>query len=366
MSELQELYNELGFDKYYETFGQKDLIDDQKGKSILFDHMYKKYLTMLKEDSFDESSEEAVKRKKAFNLLLLKLGKYFLTTKQVFEDREELIKENDIDESIYVEDDKKPKVFIANHSFKDDILGSVTATDTQSYVMFASLPVFFNSINGLLLQKNGVVLANRKIKNSKATMVDKSVEVIKNGASLVVFPEGVWNKSPNELMLDLWSGCYRIAKEANVQIVPIVHYISDPTYTSSKKGNELHTLIDKPIDISKFSEQEALDELKEKMDTWQYLMMEKYGQITRSELLGEYQTAHDYWVDVMAKKRKTAGWYDKEAETTSDYRSRDKVKPLDVYRTFENVKITKDNACSVIDIKRKLLELKKEDYQHLY
>ncbi len=44
---------------------------------------------------------------------------------------------------------------------------------------------------------------------------------------LIVFPEGVWNKSPNALSLELWPGIYRIACETGAKIVPIVHYIYD-------------------------------------------------------------------------------------------------------------------------------------------
>lgn len=48
-----------------------------------------------------------------------------------------------------------------------------------------------------------------------------------SGGSLGIFPESVWNKSPNALLIDLWLGIYRIACETGAKVVPVVHYIRD-------------------------------------------------------------------------------------------------------------------------------------------
>lgn len=70
-------------------------------------------------------------------------------------------------------------------------------------------------------------MMNRKVEASRRASIPKAVKAMQLGADLVVFPEGVWNKSPNKLILDLWPGIYRIACEIGAKVVPIVHYIRD-------------------------------------------------------------------------------------------------------------------------------------------
>lgn len=70
----------------------------------------------------------------------------------------------------------------------------------------------------------------------------------------MAFPEGVWNKTPDMLILNLWLVIYRIACETGAKVVPIVHYIRNFT----GKNNLIHTVADDSIRIDDFSEQAAL------------------------------------------------------------------------------------------------------------
>ena len=92
----------------------------------------------------------------------------------------------------------------------------------------------------------------------------KAVRAMEMGADLFIFPEGVWNKSPNDLLIDFWPGVYRIAKETGADIIPMVHYVTDPS--KKTKDNIIHTVVDDPISISHLTEEEALELLKEKMN----------------------------------------------------------------------------------------------------
>lgn len=71
------------------------------------------------------------------------------------------------------------------------------------------------------------MLTNRKVSASKGSSTVKAVRAIRYGTDLMVFPEGVWNKSPNRLLLNLWPGVDRIACETGAKVIPVVHYIDD-------------------------------------------------------------------------------------------------------------------------------------------
>ena len=152
--------------------------------------------------------------RRRLNPVIRSVAGLFMDHKQVFEDRNLLLSGNRggalPDPS--VELPKEPVIWIANHAFKDDIAASIVAAKRHAYVMFASLPQFYNVIDGLAAYMNGLVLLNRKVPTSKHQAVKKAIEVLRCGADLIIFPEGVWNKTSEKLVLDFWPGVYRISK----------------------------------------------------------------------------------------------------------------------------------------------------------
>lgn len=125
-------------------------------------------------------------------------------------------------------------------------------------------------------------MMNRKVSVSKRAIIPKAVRAMHLGADLVVFPEGVWNKSPNALLINLWPGIYRIACETGAKIVPVSHYIRD--CSNMEKNNPIHTVVDDSVRIDDLSEQAALEYVRDILATWFYLMMERYGKTTRANL----------------------------------------------------------------------------------
>lgn len=103
------------------------------------------------------------------------------------------------------------------------------------------------------------------------------------GSDILIFPEGVWNKSPNALILNLWPGIYRIACETGAAVVPIIHY--KKYYTIRDGSDPIHTVVDNPVRIDDLSEKAALSLVRDILATWHYLMMEKSGKASRAELM---------------------------------------------------------------------------------
>lgn len=140
------------------------------------------------------------------------LGKKFLSNPQVIENRNQLMDATSTapDNGITLPDE--PVIFCVNHRFKDDILGAVRAAPRHAYILFGSLPAFFNTFDGVSAWLNGVVLCDRKVAASRKTSTENAIRVLQMGGNLLIFPEGVWNKTPERLLLDFWPGIYRIAK----------------------------------------------------------------------------------------------------------------------------------------------------------
>ena len=200
------------------------------------------------------------------------LGARFLKNPQIFENRNFLRKPDKDpiapDKDILLP--KEPVIWAGNHAFKDDGLATILAAKRHAYILFGSLPQFYNTFDGITAYLNGVIMINRKVAASKKSATAKAVRAVGYGADLMVFPEGVWNKTPNRLLLDLWPGIYRIACETGAKVIPVVHYMRD--CTGRESNNPIHTVIDDPIRIDDIGEQAALRYVRDVLATWFYLM----------------------------------------------------------------------------------------------
>lgn len=347
-----------------------DLIGD-KGPSNMFFLLANTLGYLLDNDIDSTISKRGVEIRRKLNIIIKTLGPKFLANPQVFENREFLKNPEKYDYNPNnAPDDKKiilpeePVIWTPNHQFKDDVLASVLAVQRHAYILFGSLPDFYNTFDGVTAYLNGVAMSNRKVKESKHASTDKIIKAMGYGADALIFPEGIWNKTPNRLLIDFWSGVYIVAKETGAKVVPVVHYLRNHLDTS--KDNVIHTVVDDPIKIDDLSQKAAIDYLRDVMATWYYYMIEVYGQSTREELLNGYDNSYDAWTSYMKEKVDNVDYYDSEIECgdyAADYRPKDKLSEADIYSEIAKIKnITPQNAAVVAYA----LTRKQQDYQRLY
>ena len=368
--------------KYLELYGEHlssftDLVGDSKVPSKLF-YFNMKHFGYLFDDDPNRviTKKDVVIRKVLIDKLIRLLGPAFLQSKQVFENKSDLMPGYEEEK---LPDD--PVIWAPNHHFKDDVLASYLATKRQSYILFGSVPQFYNTIDGILAYLVGSLMTNRKVSSSKKASIEKAKKAYELGSDVLCFPEGIWDKYPNHLLLDFWPGIYRIANETGQKVVPIVHYIYDPTQKIDNKINKVHTVVDNAIDLTKFSEKAGLEYLRDVMATWYYLMMEKYGKTSRKELADYYNkrkenyseyndkelTTNDMFEIYLKDLLSTVDWYDSEIELSYDYRPKDKVRPEDAFGAIANISnINADNIKQIQYAKEITRLRKKEDYQRRF
>lgn len=131
--------------------------------------------------------------------------------------------------------------------------------------------------------------------------------------------------------------------------------------------NVIHTVVDEPLRLDDLPEKEALSLLRDRMATWYYLMMERYGQSTRQDLLSDFGSSEEAWEDYIAEHTRPIYYYDKEIEFSADCRPRDIPLPQDVYRQVADIeRITPDNASVVAAAVRIVGQARKRDVQRRY
>ena len=199
-----------------------DLLGDgYDSLSPLFYLLNKRYLHWLDNDPTVAVSEKEIRFRKRFYPVLQKIGPGVLACTQVIENRKRLENPScsEPDEPIRLPD--RPVIFAANHGFHDDALATVLTAGRPCYYVLGSLPLLYNTFDGFATSLVGCVCVNRKNAGSRKTLVAKAVKAIEYGMSIIVFPEGGWNKTSERLMLDLWKGVYDISVAAKCDVVPL-------------------------------------------------------------------------------------------------------------------------------------------------
>ena len=341
--------------------GPSDLLGDQK-PSIFFAPIIRLAGHLLTDDPEKMLSKRSMAARRLIHPILMLVAPLFLERKQVFESKNALLGIDGPDAPMELP--KEPVIWCPTHSFKDDVVASILVS-RHAYILFGSLPAFFNTFDGISAWINGSVMCNRKVKACKKASFQGAIDVLRMGTDLLMYPEGVWNKTPDKLILDLWPGAYRIAKETGSKIVPIIHYLADPH--KKYKGNVIHTVVADPISMEGLTEREGLALLRDTMATWYFLLMEKYGRTTREELLAGFETADDAWEAYIAMHTGCVPYYDRKIELSADYRPKHIVRPEDVWRSVADIQnVHAGNADHVRYAKEVIARERKRDYQRRF
>ena len=107
----------------------------------------------------------------------------------------------------------------------------------------------FKGWHGLILKSIGIIKVYRT--RSNPTAVTEAVEILKNGGTVGIFPEGTRNRTEQEL-LKFRHGAVAIAKEANSPLIP---FAIKGDYKLLKKGLSIE--FGKPVDINQMEIEEA-------------------------------------------------------------------------------------------------------------
>ncbi len=345
------------YEKYKDLLEKESDLYGDKPPSFLFPILSTIFSYLMEEDPNKAISKLDVKLRKPMCKIIKLIGPMFLPGKHVIENKKQL-EDSSSKEKDTIVLPKEPVIWAPNHCFQEDALSSLMTAQRSAYVLIGNPARVYNDIEGIPALINGTILVNRKNKRSRRASVKKCERVLELGSDLIMFPEGVRNKTPNALSLNLYSGVYNIAKEKNVKIIPVIHYKND--FLETTKNQIIHTVIDDPIDCSNLTKEETLLKIKDSYAYWTYLMMEKYGQSTREkELNGEIES-EKVWEEKLNNRQLKR--YNLELESSSTYYSSSEKEYYKALEDIAALDITKDNIKVVEDAKK----LIKSNFQRRY
>ena len=223
-------------------------------------------------------------------------------------------------------------IFASTHGFKDDITMAMRTSGRHTYLLYGSLPDFFETFHGIALWLSGVILVDRGNKASRKAAKEKMIRVLKLGTDILMFPEGTWNKSPNQIVLKLFPGVYDTAAKTGALVVPIV----------SVEGNgKVYVIMEKAFDITCYSKEEGMKILRDKMSTAKYELMEKYAVAKRSD----FPEPEKYWHDFIESLIATTKYhYDRTIEDGSHFIDKSVVEHESAFEHLRHIVPCANNA----------------------
>ena len=152
----------------------------------------------------------------------------------------------------------RPCVFYANHQGYADIVVMLKATEGKQIGFIAKdslekLPYFgkwIRALHGVFIKRGDAKAALRSIQ--------AGVNELKDGYSLVIFPEGT--RSHGHEMGEFKAGSFKLATKAKVPVVPVTidgsyHMFEDRSIITS--GAEVNIIIHPPIETADLDRKEA-------------------------------------------------------------------------------------------------------------
>ena len=137
----------------------------------------------------------------------------------------------------------EPYIFVSNHSCPEDIETILNVIDRNAYLVLGSIDSLNYNKEMYLLWLNGMIPFDILDKEERAGLMPKMEKVI-NTNSILIFPEGSHNYSPNKLINNLYDGPINLSLKTGRKIV-LVSLLRD------EENNSTYIDVSNPIDSSK-------------------------------------------------------------------------------------------------------------------
>lgn len=153
-----------------------------------------------------------------------------------------------------------PAVYISNHQSYADILVFLYAIDRHQVSFIAKDSLKTVPFVGAWIDRIRGIFIHRGDARAALTTINEGVDYLKQGFSLVIFPEGT--RSQGHEMADFKPGSLKLATKARVPLVPVTidgsYRIFEETGRITK-GMTVDFLVHPPIDTASLTRQELAE-----------------------------------------------------------------------------------------------------------
>lgn len=227
----------------------------------------------------------------------------------------------------------KPIIYACTHIGRYDVESNFVSLKDHFYIFYGDPGEVYRSFDGILLNLNGVIYADTDSKEDRLIGKESCVKLLKQGGDLLIYSEGAWNITSNQIVMKLFTGAVEMAIRGEAQIVPIA---------MENQGNTYYVNIGKNIDYAYEDlerKRELSDQLRDIMCTLKWEIWEKEGIQKRASIPTEYEKI--FIDDIMSQT--VSGYTVEEIERTR-YRDKCNAPSEEVFGFKENLNPSKANV----------------------
>lgn len=245
-------------------------------------------------------------------------------------------------------DSDKPVIYAVTHIGKFDYQ-IISEVIRKHQIPFTGDPeVMYRTTDGYIMGLNGVIYCDTDNKEDRKTAYNTAVEYIKQGNNITIYPEGVWNITPNLLMLPLFSGVIKMAMETGVDIVPIAIEQYDNNFIINIGKN---FEVPEPLSVTEQQREEYIELQKRKLrDEMAKLKWEIFEskEVEKRKDLGNYLENYQNFVNTRLNewfdKKTGKNHYDEDIIYKRIYKEKSITLTEDAFSHLEKINLNKDNA----------------------
>lgn len=233
-------------------------------------------------------------------------------------------------------------VFCCNHSFDEDIISALASIDRNVYMLQGTTDQMLHNPIFLALWLNGMIYLDRMNADSRKQAVEKMKRILKSGTSVLLFPEGGYNNTENQLIQPLFSSPWMLSKELKVKVIPLISFNDIGT-------DRIYIRAGQPLDLAVFDKDEAMDLLRDEMSSIVYNIMEEHvSPLKRKDLPLD---AHQIWLKIRKQVYDCQKWYeDVWEEEVTYYPGHGVTTPQKAREFVDKVDVNSKNAYVMTDI----------------
>ena len=244
-------------------------------------------------------------------------------------------------ESIVVIGDKhntesnNPRIYACTHIGGNDIQRTFQVIKEPAYLMLGDPGILYKMAIYQGLKMNGVIPLETTDREDRKIAYNRSIELLQNGGNLLIYPEGAWNVTPNLVVMKIFNGTVRMAQETGAEIIPI---------GCEQYGKTFYFNIGENYTISKDSEKtidELRDELREKLATLKWTIMETQPKLDRKEISDNYLKMFQ---DEIVGRCNYGYGFSLEDAIAESFHDKNSVSADEVFAFLENIEIGTHNA----------------------
>ena len=125
---------------------------------------------------------------------------------------------------------KRPIIYAPVHIGGDDIQMIFDAIKKPCWLLMGDPHEIYRDVDGMALQMNGLICFDTAYKLDRKIAKARIKALLRQGGSIMMFPEGAWSVMPDKPVMHLFAGAVEAAICCNAEIVPIGIVKNGETY----------------------------------------------------------------------------------------------------------------------------------------